>query len=114
MVEVDAGEVALGEAALNALMNEHVSRSRGSTCAGTGSGRGCSESPRNVLPVAERDADDPTLTCIAAAAGDDYPEFSPLRRRVRPTPLNRVLPPRGALVIAHGMLAARTRYLRRA
>lgn len=86
---------------------------------------------KDFLPVAGRDPDDPTLTCIAAAAGlpwaaalgrhfaeaiaagrdGGYPEFSPQRRRVRGSLGNRLLTRRGALVLAHGMLAARSRVM---
>jgi gamma-glutamylputrescine oxidase len=88
---------------------------------------------KDFLPVAGRDPDDPTLTCIGAAAGLPWaaalgrhfaeaivaggdggiPELSPSRRGVRPTPLNRLLAGRGALAIAHGTLAVRSRYRRR-
>lgn len=85
---------------------------------------------KDLLPIAGRNADDPGLTCLGAAAGlpwaaalgrhfgqqiasggggDLYPEFSPSRSGVRGTLLNRILTRRGALALAHGMLLARNR-----
>ena len=82
---------------------------------------------KDFLPVAGRDAADPTLTYIGAAAGlpwaaalgrqvgqaiasgtaDTFPEFSPYRPAVRGSIVNRMLTRRGALAIAHGRVIAR-------
>lgn len=83
---------------------------------------------KDFLPVAGTDAGIPSLTYIGAAAGlpwaaalgrqvgrsiasgraDTFPEFSPYRRAVRGTLLDRVLTRRGALALAHGLFVARS------
>ena len=83
---------------------------------------------KDFLPVAGTDAGIPSMAYIGAAAGlpwaaalgrqvgrsiasgttDTFPEFSPYRRAVRGTLLNRVLTRRGALALAHGMFVARS------
>jgi gamma-glutamylputrescine oxidase len=83
---------------------------------------------KDFLPVAGNDARIRSLTYIGAAAGlpwaaalgchvaraiaagkvADFPEFSPYRRAVRATVLNRVLTRRGALAVAHASLVARS------